>query len=65
MVVHLGEVVPPEYGLLLLVSVILAFECVLFGILFPGRARKVFSKTFMKENFGKIHNDNFKTEIKA
>lgn len=56
MVVALAEQITPEYGLVLLVSVILGFQCVLFGFIFPGRARKVFNKAFMKENFSKIHN---------
>ena len=31
--------ISPEHGLVLLVSVILAFECVLFGVIFPGKMR--------------------------
>lgn len=45
----LTELISPEYGLVLLAAVILAFEVVLFGAIFPGRLRKqIFSKNFMK-----------------
>lgn len=43
------DLISPEYGLVLLVAVILGFEVVLFGFLFPGRLRRsIFSKEFMK-----------------
>ena len=39
-----------------MVASVLAFECVLMGFLYAGKARsKVFTKEFMKENFEKEH----------
>lgn len=47
---------PNEFGYVLLAAVILAFECLLIGFLFPGRARsKIFNEDFMKSKFGSIH----------
>lgn len=49
MAVSLIDHISPEYGLVLLVSVVLSFEVVLFGFLFPGMMRrKIFNKDFMK-----------------
>lgn len=45
-----------NYGVALLSAVILSFETILIGFLFPGRMRgKVFTKEFLKENFGQEH----------
>lgn len=66
MAVSLIDQISPEYGLVLLVSVILGFECVLFGFLFPGRLRrKTFNKDFLKDKFGKEHGSSLQAEIQV
>ncbi len=45
-----------DYGYVLLASVLLAFELLLIGFLFPGRVRgEVFTEEYMKKNFGEDH----------
>jgi len=40
--------IDPEFGYALITAVLVGFECVLIGFLFPGRARaKVFNKKFL------------------
>lgn len=45
-----------NFGYVIIVSALLALECILFGGLFPGRLRrKYFGEQFMKEKFSEIH----------
>jgi hypothetical protein len=45
-----------DYGYVLLVGALIAFEILLIGFIFPGRVREeVFSEDFMRKNFGEIH----------
>jgi uncharacterized membrane protein YecN with MAPEG domain len=56
--------VPDTYGYVLLVAVIIAFEIILIGFLFPGRTRgRVFNKEFLEKHFGEEHKNAVGTEI--
>lgn len=45
-------VLQPEFGWALIVAVLVGFECLLIGFLFPGRLRsKIFSKEFLEKHF--------------
>lgn len=44
--------IAPEFGYALITAVLVGFECLLIGFLFPGRLRsKIFSKKYLEENF--------------
>jgi hypothetical protein len=61
-----SEVLPPEYGWVLLVAVLYGFECLVVGFGVAGRIRgKVFTEEYMKQNFGSEHQKCFNEEIKA
>jgi hypothetical protein len=45
-----------DYGYVILVATLLAFEVVMLGSFIPGRMRRIiFNEAFMKEKFGEIH----------
>ena len=47
-----------QFGWVFLTAVVLAFECLLIGMLFAGGARrKVFTEEFMKRNFEREHTE--------
>lgn len=46
-------ILPANYGYVLIVAAVLAFEIILIGFVFPGRARgTIFTEEFLKQNFG-------------
>ena len=48
--------VSTDYGYVLLVGALIAFEILLIAFIFPGRVREeVFTEDFMRKNFGEIH----------
>ena len=50
--------VASEFGYVLLAAAILAFECVLIGLIFPTRVRpQVFTEEFMKINYQQVHGE--------
>lgn len=58
-----GFLLPANYGIPMLSAVLLGFECIMIGFLFPGRVRgKVFTKDFLKANFAEIHHDSTEKE---
>lgn len=51
-----GYVISPDYGWVLLVTAILAFELLLIGFIFTGKFRRqYFTQEFMESNFGAEH----------
>lgn len=53
-----------DYGYVLIVGVFIAFEVLLIGFLFPGRARgDIFTEEFMKTNFGSEHKNSIGLDI--
>lgn len=57
---------PDEFGYVLLIDTLIAFEIIIIGFIFPTRARgKAFTQEFMKQHFEKDHQDAFNEEIKA
>lgn len=60
----LNWTLPSEYGYVLIVGVVLAFEVLLIGFLFPGKIRgEIFTEEFMKTNFGDEHKTKIGVEI--
>ena len=55
-----------EYGYVLLVCVLIAFEIIVIGFLIPSFARKkTFTEEWMKENFGQEHREALNDDIKG
>ena len=47
---------PADYGYVLIVAALIAFEIISIGFMFPGRLRgTIFTEEFMKQNFGAEH----------
>lgn len=56
---------PNEYGYVLLCAAVMGFSVILVGFIFAGRARgKIFTETYMKQNFGAEHQRVTGHEIK-
>ena len=56
---------PNLYGWVLLSACLMGFSILVIGFFFAGRARsRIFSETYMKQNFGKDHLETTGHEIK-